>query len=606
MSYNELDGHLAKVEDEGRIMTNIKKILKCLCKDWLPWVVFPCASFYLMETFHHNPFANIYDTAQILNIVIFIAAAVLIWAIVGSRTWAFRIESILALIVGLANYYVIDFRGTPIVPWDIYAVKTAALVGGTYSYIPTVKCMLSILAFIVLIVLESIGADQKLAKGTWKIRLISGLCAWAVLFGQYTALQSPTYIARMRIYDKLFTPYAMVKRGGIALAFLLECQSMDIDKPDGYSEKQTAEVYNALEEDALVTDEQLPNIIVVMNEAFSDLAVLGDFTPSEDYMPFVHSLQKGRENTVTGNLNVSIIAGNTANTEFEFLTGISMKFLPEGCVPYQQYIDDETDSMASYLKSLGYKTIAMHPYDAVGWERNEVYPLLGFDTFYSLKDYRGVKKVRSYVSDDSCVDRIIEEFEKSEEPCFLFNVTMQNHSSYTAEYPNFVPDVTVEGSDSFALSNYLSLVKLSDASLERMITYFESVEEDTVIVFFGDHQPADSVVRDIWNINGVDEMALTAEQEHARFQVPFVVWANYDIEEQKDVETSANYLGALMFDWCNIPKSGYSNYLLRLQKEVPVVSSRVIMDAQKRMLPYEEVKEQLLEYNQLQYYRLFD
>lgn len=587
-------------------MANLKKYLHTFVKDWLPWVLFPCASFYLMETFHHNPFVNIYQNAQILNIVIFVAVALLLWFITGSRKWAFRIESALALVVGLADYYVIQFRSVPIVPWDIYAVKTAALVSGTYDYTPSFKCVLTVLGFVGLIAVESLGEDKKFERKSWKVRLLGGVLAFAMLFGQYQALKMPTFVRSMGIYDKLFTPYVMVKRGGIALAFMMECQYMEVNKPEGYSAKKTAAVYNALEEDEIVKEEKFPNIIVVMNEAFSDPAILGDFEASEDYMPFLHSLQKGRENTVTGDMNVSIIAGNTANTEFEFLTGISMKFLPDGCVPYQQYIDDQTDSMASYLKSIGYKTIAMHPYDAAGWSRNEAYPLLGFDKFYSLKDYRGVKKVRDYVSDDSCVDRIIKEFEQSEEPCFLFNVTMQNHSPYTAEYENFKPHITVKGSESEALSNYLSLMQLSDASLEKLITYFEGAEEETVIVFFGDHQPADSVIKDVWELSGVDYTALSSEQESLRYQVPFVVWANYDIHEETDVVTSANYLGALMFEWCDIPKSGYGNYLLRLQEEVPVVTSRVIRDEQNRLVKYEAVKDKLTEYNKLQYYRLFN
>ena len=98
-----------------------------------------------------------------------------------------------------------------------------------------------------------------------------------------------------------------------------------------------------------------------MNEAFSDPSVLGDFTTNEDYMPFVHSLLDGADNTISGHLNVSVKGGNTANTEFEYLTGASMAFLPYGSIPYQQYVKKETPSMASYLSSLGYYTIAMHP-----------------------------------------------------------------------------------------------------------------------------------------------------------------------------------------------------------------------------------------------------
>ena len=108
----------------------------------------------------------------------------------------------------------------------------------------------------------------------------------------------------------------------------------------------------------------MPNIIVVMNESFSDLSVLGDFKTNEDYLPFLHSLQQGAENTVTGMLNVSVCGGNTADTEYEFLTGNTMAFLPQGSIPYQQYITKELPALPAYLASLGYETVATHPYYA--------------------------------------------------------------------------------------------------------------------------------------------------------------------------------------------------------------------------------------------------
>lgn len=571
----------------------------------LPWMVFPCASFYLMETFHHNPFEHMNVYVQMLNIIIFVVVALLLWMITGSRKWALRIESIIALIIGLADYYVIEFRGIPILPWDIYSIKTAASVSADYSYALEPAAVWSMLAFVVLILLESLGKDHKIDGKLWKLRVAGGMCAFLVLFGEYQLLKSPDFILNMRIYDKLFTPYSMIKRDGIALAFMLELQYMEVEKPANYDEDIVEEAYEALPEDVAAEASQKPNIIVVMNEAFSDPAVLGNLETNEDYMPVLHALQAGHENTITGTMNVSVMGGNTANTEFEFLTGSTMAFLPDGCVPYQQYIDAPVNSMASYLKEMGYKTIAMHPYNATGWERNIAYPFMGFDEFYSLKNFHGVTKVREYVDDDSCVDRIIQEFEKSKEPCFIFNVTMQNHSPYTAEYDNFTPDITVEGSDSFQLRTYLSLMKLSDASLGRLLEYFSQVEEDTVVVFFGDHQPTDSVVRDVWELNGVNPYHLTEEQECLRYQVPFVVWANYDIEEQTEVITSANFLGAQVFEWCHIPNSGYQNYLLELSEEFAAITSRMVMDKNGKFVEFQKVEDALLEYNMLQYYRIF-
>ena len=98
-----------------------------------------------------------------------------------------------------------------------------------------------------------------------------------------------------------------------------------------------------------------------MDEAFSDLSILGDFEVNEDYMPFMHSLQEKGNNTVTGMATVSVCGGNTANSEFEFLTANTMEYLPNGSIPYQQYIKKETPSLAWYLQSLGYETYAQHP-----------------------------------------------------------------------------------------------------------------------------------------------------------------------------------------------------------------------------------------------------
>ena len=576
-------------------------------KMWLPWIIFPCANFYLMETFHHNPFVNMNTRVQFLNILLFVCSAVFLWMLTGSRKMALKIQSIASLGIGVFEYYVLAFRGTPIVPWDFFALKTAASVSADYDYSLEWQAILTILGFVVLILVEDRMKEERLSRKYWLTRLSGAVLAFSIIFGEYQMLKSPLFIANMWIYDKLFTPYAMIKRDGIALAFLLELQYMEVEKPDGYMADKVGDAYEALSGEviAVETDEKLPNVIVMMNEAFSDPAVLGEFTTNMDYMPYLHSLQEGHDNTITGTMNVSVVAGNTANTEFEFLTGSTMAFLPDGSVPYQQYIDGTTDSIASHLGDLGYNTIAMHPYNASGWERNEVYPYLGFDVFYSIKNFSNVKKVRDYVSDDSCVDRIIREFENSEDPCFIFNVTMQNHSSYTSKYANFTPDITVDGVDNFALSTYLSLMKLSDAALERLITYLSQVEEDTILVFFGDHQPADSVVEEIWRVNGVDPDNLTEEQECLRYQVPFVVWANYDIEEKSDVMTSANFLGAQVFDWCKIPMNGYQEYLLELSKEFSAITGRATVNKKGKFVDFIEVEDELNIYNMLQYYRLF-
>ena len=431
-------------------------------------------------------------------------------------------------------------------------------------------------------------------------------------------VQDDAMVSELQLYPFLFTPTVMYERNGFAVTFLMDMQYLKVEKPEGYSVEKAKKLLE--NEDGLdwtasdqrnnvgkefanqkETTDQLPNVIVIMDEAFSDLGVLSDeaLPVNEDYMPFIHSLQQGAENTQTGYLNVSVKGGNTANTEFEFLTGDTMAFLPAGSIPYQQYITKDTPSMASYLKSLGYETYAMHPYYASGWNRDKIYPLLGFDSFYSSADFYGSTYVRGYIDDSSCVDKIIETYEKKDAgtPAFIFNVTMQNHSPYTDGYQNLQGNVTVDGTVSAQLSEYLTLVKLSDAALEKLIDYFETQDEPTVIVFFGDHQPTDAVVEPIWNLEGKSSSDLTEKENQLRYKVPYVIWANYDIDEAVNQESSANYLGAQMMEVAGVPLSDYQNYLLEQKKEMPLISTQHTEA---------EGSDAWLNYQTLQYYLLFD
>lgn len=543
---------------------------------------------------------------QLLNIVLFELIMALLLFLFGKLKTALRCQTILFMIIGLANYYVLEFRSAPIMPWDILSIGTAASVANNFKYTLSKETVFVLIGFVILILLES-KATLELKKD-WRIRTGGVLASFALLWGFTAMLHQDSTVARFKLYDKLFTPTVMSKRDGTAVAFLMELKYIVVEKPDGYNKEDAAALLASYDTNDTESATHTPNIIVIMNEAFSDLSVLGDFETNEDYMPFLHSLmQEGTPNTISGHLNVSVLGGNTANTEFEFLTGNTMAFLPQGSVAYQQYVKNNDYSIATYLKSKGYNTIAMHPYNASGWDRDKVYPLLGFDTFYSLKDWVNPVKIRKYVSDQSCYDKIIELYEQKDAntPFFLFNVTMQNHSSYSEEYDNFHPDITVEGTSSKILPNYLSLIKLSDQALENLIEYFSKADEDTVIVFFGDHQPSNSVAAPVWKLNGRSGDSLTEEEEARRYKVPFIIWANYDIEAASNVETSANYLGSHVLRAAGLPLYDYRNYLSQLEGQYPVLTAIRAENAQGISTPVKDVKSTLQDYMTLQYYNIF-
>lgn len=584
-------------------MNQFKKTLKTI----LPMVLFPIIILYLFEWYTHNPFTTMKIRIQLLNIVLFELIMALLLFLFGRLKTALRCQTILFMVIGLANYYVLEFRSAPIMPWDILSIGTAASVANNFKYTLGKETVFVLIGFILLLILES-RITFKLKKD-WRIRIGGFVASFVLLWGFTSMLHQDSTIVRFKLYDKLFTPTVMSKRDGTAVAFLMELKYVTVEKPSGYNKEDAADLLSSydipIEEDSASSS---PNVIVIMNEAFSDLSVLGDFETNEDYMPFLHSVMQGNiPNAISGYLNVSVLGGNTANTEFEFLTGNTMAFLPQGSVAYQQYVKHNDYSLATYFKEQGYDTIAMHPYNASGWDRDKVYPLLGFDTFYSLKDWVNPHKIRKYVSDKSCYDKIIELYEQKDRntPFFIFNVTMQNHSSYSEEYDNFHPDITVEGTKSKILPNYLSLIKLSDEALEYLIDYFSQAEEDTIIVFFGDHQPSDSVAAPVWKLNGKSGDALSDEDEALRYKVPFLIWANFDIDGENNVETSANYLGGKVLQTAGLPLYNYRNYLVELEQDFPIISAIRAEDSNGISTPVKEVKNALNKYMTLQYYNIF-
>lgn len=580
----------------------------------------PAACFYLMECYSHNPFMVVRPWAQFFNIVLFLLVTIVLFLLTGKLKTAHRIVYGVAMIYGIANSYVVRFRTNPIVPWDIFSWKTAASVADNYNFMPDTRMVVVTLVFLVAIALFHFIKVKVTRFVFWK-RLIPAALVAVVLSLFAGTLQQESFQNSHRLYNKLFTPVYMTDVDGMAVTFVMNLAYMSIDKPEHYSDSEAQAVLDsygaggAMSEDTdpaakddTQKDEELPNIIVMMNESFSDLSVLGDFETNEDYMPFIHSLEQGAENTVTGMLNVSVCGGNTANTEFEFLTGNTMAFLPQGSIPYQQYINGDLKALPDYLKTLGYQTIATHPYNAGGWERDTVYPMLGFNESVFKDEYVNPQYVRQYISDESCVDKIIEFYENKEtdKPLFVFNVTMQNHGGYQDQYGNFTPDISVKDSTNFSLQQYLSLVKLSDSALESLISYFKDADEKTVIVFFGDHQPSDAVASTVLAKNGMSWNRLTEEQQKLRYQVPYVVWANYDIDEETGADTSANYLAAEVLERAGVPLDEYRSYLMHLKTEYPVISAVRTVKADGSEVRASDEKDEMDIYRKLQYYELFD
>lgn len=498
---------------------------------------------------------------------------------------------------GIANYYVVMFRGTPIVPGDFFLIETAKTVMGNYQYDVTKDMLFS--GIILLIWFYVILTIKKTA--TKKSRS-------TLLFGSNILIVLCACILTTKFYQPSLDYWNLnnsIKSYGIAMTLLANVKGMRKQAPQGY----THEYLEKLCEDYISCDEfksSGPNIIAIMNESFSDLSVLDDRLDSNTYIPYFNAL----ENVVKGNVVVSAFGGGTANTEYEFLTGNTMGFMP-GSIPYQQYIVRDVYSWVYALKELGYYATAIHPYNRNGYNRYRVYPYLGFDEFISLEDFEGAELSRDvFVSDVSSYEKVIQIFEeinRTEAPAFIFNVTMQNHSAYNTGY--FVDDtVKVPGKDGVFpdVEEYLSLVKASDDAIHILIDYFSELEEPTVILFFGDHQPqlSDEYYNDI---KPISEWTWLELQE--RYVTPFFIWANYDIPDNDSVFTSVNFLSGIVSEIAGIPTTPYQKFLMETQLEIPVLNVNAYQDKSGEWHFYsaEEPEHKLLQdYLKIQYNNIFD
>ncbi|MBO5551230.1 MAG: LTA synthase family protein [Lachnospiraceae bacterium] len=588
----------------------------------LLYILIPALIMYLFEAYTHNPFVRMKAGIQILNILLFILINTLLFFLTGRLKLSLRIMCIVFAVFGLAEYYLVEFRGVTLLPWDLGSLGTAAEVAGGYDYIPGRRALLCLAGFLLLFLISGF-ADLKTevlirdSQPGFIIRLIGVLLSFGAAALYTGFVQTEFAIRTFGFYTKLFTPTAISERDGTLTAFLMELQYLNVEKPGGYSAERAEEILNRYE--PVPCDEKKANIIVVMNEAFSDPAVLGDIETNEDYMPFVHSLLKGEyENAVTGELNVSIVGGNTPNSEFEFLTGDSLLFLPEGSIPYQQYVDEGIYAMPAYLRDMGYATVGMHPYYEAGWERDRVYPELGFERELFIRDFdAGASRVRDYISDMACSEQIIKEYERNlssngGKPLFAFCVTMQNHSPYDREYENLPDDIDIKNDEGIknigTTERYLSLIKRSDEAFRYLTEYFAGKDDPTVIVMYGDHQPSDSVVRPVWELNGRDSRNLSEEEVEKRYIVPYVIWANFDIEGRRECNMSANFLGNMTLLTAGAGLDGYRAFLNDLYSRYPVLSAVRTMDAEGRRLDDASIREDryISEYRILQYYELFD
>ena len=563
------------------------------------------------------------------------------FALTGSFRVAYLTVNPVLFGFAVAHSYIMDFRGTPFLPMDFLSIKTAAGVANTYNYTPTYKVMTAALIFIFIII---IGIKTKTPEYNLPTKIISRAFTGTFSLVLLILFYFTSVFADMGVKPDFWNQTRGYHNYGFAFNFFANTKYLYMSEPNNYNPDALKEYVSSVVDtssdntDPDEDDYDKPNIICIMNESLADLSVLGNLTANEDYMPFMRSLT---ENTVKGNLYVPVIGAGTSNTEFEFLTGHTTAFLPSGSNAYMLYIKNPLASLVSTLEAQKYSSYALHPYYAAGWNRTSVYNYLGFNKFTSLENIMDISLMREYqengsdpnflqalveqyypgqnmllrqyISDSYNYKLIIKDYENRDKsrPYFAFNVTMQNHGGYTTSCVNFEESIYATSvSKNYNKANkYLSLVKASDNAFKELVEYFEQVDEPTIICMFGDHQPSVETSF-IAEVMGVDSLSgLSLKQEQARHITPFIIWANYDIEERQIDKLSSNYLSSLMLETAGVKLTEYNKYLLKLSETLPVIDTVGYIDNEDNYYKWSDVSPYsalLDEYEKIQYNNIFD
>lgn len=546
-------------------------------------------------------------TYFILNWLVLFAVSLLLNAL--TLPWVgTACVSVCTLIWYIANYFVIKFRNKPIMPADLKAAGTAREVIGGYDLTPTWTMILAValvllyLAVLVFVWAKTRASDRKPLK---KALLQRGALALIALCLLYFSVNNPAF-TRLNEFQWDAKVLEGFHREGIVLTFVKSAISSRVTRPEGYSREivdSYLKEYQAKESDSVGV--QPTRIIMIMNEAFSDLRVVG-LDDRIDVMPFIDSLES---NTVKGSLFVSVLGGGTCNTEFEALTGNSMAFLGSGAYPYTENVTYPMFSLAAFFRENGYYTEAFHANQASNWNRNVVYPNFGFDDFFSLDKYKILDNEEDYLHlyvSDRCDYRQIKSEDESHQnqPRFLFGVTIQNHADYDHFYD-------VEEADSLrqyeseldeSAKVYLSLIKASDDAVRQLVETYEDSKEPTMIVFFGDHQPylggkaQEQVYAGITNFLDY-------------FRTKFFVWTNYDTKPIGNLGISANYLPWLILERANFSLPPYFQMLKEVYEAYPILTSQGVVSASGTLSDNvaELYDDPLIrKYQYIQYANLFD
>ena len=468
--------------------------------------------------------------------------------LVRRRVFARILISVFWVFLGICNGYLLTKRVTPFNAQDLKAMSEALAVMNSYfNAFELVMIVIGVVALVFWI----ISMWRRGGQFTGKMH------RWIALGGVIVSFAACGVVTEAAIDNRVISNYF----GNIAFAyedygfpycFSASLFNTGINEPSGYSEEAMAEISNNGEITKSETgrsEEDLPNIMFVQLESFFDPTEVEWLRFSEDPIP---NLRKLFSEYSSGYFKAPSVGAGTANTEFEVLTGMSMRFFGPGEYPYKTYGKMNTlESAASALKELGYGAEALHNNGGNFYSRAQVFNNMGFD-HYTSKEFMNILQTtpEGWATDDILVPNIMEAMDTTEGQDFVFTITVEGHGEYPTEKVLEDPEIVVSGVEDEGERNaweyYVNLIHETDKFVQQLIDAVEARNEPTVLVFYGDHLPT---------------MNLEAKDLKSKYlyNTNYVIWDNIGLEKQ-DENIAADQIVAEVFDRLDIHTGTVFNY----------------------------------------------
>ncbi|WP_248929643.1 LTA synthase family protein [Paenibacillus hamazuiensis] len=503
-----------------------------------------------------------------------------------------------------SQYHKLELLGEPIYPWDLNQLRHLSELMNIARNIASPGKVIAAIVLAVLILIGTLKIPGAKKNMPYRICCIA-VFAFTVFFCfnmQNAVFAKP--LSKMGVVDHNWNQKENYLLNGFMIAFLQNFGAKMQNEPPGYSEaavEQIAQKYSTPAQDAAGPADK-PNIVYVMDESLFDPTRLSGITFSEDPMSSLHKYQ---ETYPSGYALSPMFGGGTSNVEFEALTGLSMSFLTEGATPYQQLLVKQNSfpSIVSILKSQGYNTTAVHPFDGTFYNRNRVYPTLGFDRFITQDDiaYKDKLGEGGFISDMSAVKQVVDVLHSGDGPQFVHLVTMQNH--LPIQSPDRIAASGLSGNAQEELESYSYNAAATDKAIQYLVDSIQDVNRPTIVLVFGDHLPA---LDDATFQKGTAGMS-EEQQQQFMHETPLLVAANFHLQQERLGTVSPSFFGPLLFRLAGLQLPPFYQMLETVRQQLPGLTRSVYIDkaGQPSLHLNADQQELLRDYQMVQYDLLY-